>query len=50
MCFKVIASAILMDKARLIEGEKVKDDNRADLNKLNMIEHSNDKNEDNSST
>ncbi|MBI4823665.1 MAG: helix-turn-helix domain-containing protein [Nitrospirae bacterium] len=47
---KVIASAILMDKARLIEGEKVKDDNRVDLNNLNMIERSNDKNEDNSST
>ncbi|MBI4824374.1 MAG: hypothetical protein HY805_09145 [Nitrospirae bacterium] len=43
---KVIASAILMDKARLIEGDE-KCDN---LNKMKKIEHSNDKNEDNSST
>ncbi|MBI4823034.1 MAG: hypothetical protein HY805_02235 [Nitrospirae bacterium] len=43
---KVIASAILMDKARLIEG----DEKGGNLNKMKKIEHSNDKNEDNSST
>lgn len=42
---KVIASAILMDKARLIEGDKT-----GNLNKMNKIEHSNDKSKDNSST
>ncbi|MBI4823117.1 MAG: hypothetical protein HY805_02655 [Nitrospirae bacterium] len=43
---KAIASAILMDKARLIEA----DEKGGNLNKMKKIERSNDKNEDNSST